>query len=351
MLRQPIGSSDFTATPEHYTYDDVAPGTNDYPLRAFSIAHDEAQILPLLREAKRLNPDLKIIGTPWSPPAWLKTNDSLIGGRLEPGMLNATAYARYLVRYVVAYREAGVPIDYLTVQNEPQNRTPDGYPGMDMPVADQARVISVLGPMLGDVSPETRILGYDHNWATHPNDLANTPPGQDPEPDYASKLLQTKAAKWIAGTAFHCYYGDPSAQTTLHDQFPDKGIWFTECSGSHGVDDPPAKFFRDTLTWHARTITIGVTRNWSKTTLNWNLALDEQGGPHLGGCGTCTGLVTTHPDGTVTTNAEYYTIGHLSKFVQPGAVRIASTSFGTTGWNGQIMDVAFRNPDGSTALG
>ena len=176
------------------------------------------------------------------------------------------------------------------------------------------------------------------------------PRRQDPETDYASKLLSSKASKWIAGTAFHCYYGDPSAQTALHNQFPNKDIWFTECSGSHGLDDPPAKFFRDTLTWHARNITLGVTRNWSKTAVNWNIALDENGGPRLGGCGTCTGLVTTHPDGTVTTNAEYYTIGHLSKFVKPGAVRIASTSFGTTGWNGQIMDAAFRNPDASTAL-
>ncbi|QEO14962.1 glucan endo-1,6-beta-glucosidase [Agromyces intestinalis] len=350
LLRQPIGSSDFTATSAHYTYDDVAPGKNDYLQRKFTIAHDEAQILPLLRQAKQLNPKLKIVASPWSPPAWMKTNDSLVGGKLEPGVLNATAYAAYLVRYVVEYKKAGVPIDFLTIQNEPQNRTPDAYPGMDMPVADQARVIRILGPLLKVASPKTKILGYDHNWATHPNDLANVPPGQDPEPDYPAKLLLTKAAKWIAGTAFHCYYGDPSAQTALHERFPDRGIWFTECSGSHGADDPPAKFFRDTLVWHARTITIGVPRNWSKTTANWNLALDETGGPHLGGCGTCTGLVTTHSDGTVTTNAEYYTIGHLSKFVQPGAVRIASTSFGTTGWNGQVTDVAFRNPDGSFVL-
>ncbi|MFF2371675.1 discoidin domain-containing protein [Agromyces sp. NPDC058110] len=350
LLRQPIGSSDFTAASAHYTYDDVAPGKNDYLLRKFSIAHDEAQILPLLRQAKKLNPALKIVATPWSPPAWLKTNDSLVGGQLEPGTINAAAYAAYLVRYVVAYKQAGIPIDYLTIQNEPQNRTPDGYPGMDMPVADQARVITILGPLLKVASPKTKILGYDHNWATHPNDLANTPSGQDPEPDYPAKLLQTKAAKWISGTAFHCYYGDPSAQTALHEQFPDKGIWFTECSGSHGVDDPPAKVFSDTLKWHARTITVGVTRNWAKSTVNWNIALDENGGPNLGGCGTCTGLVTTHSDGTVTTDAEYYTIGHLSKFVKPGAVRIASTSFGTTGWNGQITDVAFRNPDGSYVL-
>jgi glucosylceramidase len=95
---------------------------------------------------------------------------------------------------------------------------------------------------------------------------------------------------------------------------------------------------------------LGVTRNWGKTVVNWNLALDPAGGPHNGGCDTCSGVVTVGPGQTVTQNAEYYTLGHLARFVRPGAVRIASTSFGTTGWNGQIMDAAFRNPDGSTAL-
>ena len=350
FLRQPIGSSDFTAAPEHYTFDDVAPGKTDFLLRHFSIDHDKKQVIPLLLQAKKLNPALKIVATPWSPPAWMKTGDSLVGGRLKSGVLYSALYAAYLTRFVAAYRAAGVPIDYITVQNEPQNRTPKGYPGTDLPVAQEAQVISILGPLLELASPRTKILGYDHNWATHPDDVANTPPGQDPETDYPSKLLATSAAKWIAGTAFHCYYGDPSAQTTLHDQYPDKGIWFTECSGSHGPTDAPAQVFSDTLKWHARTIAIGVTRNWAKSTANWNIALDENGGPHLGGCDTCTGLVTTHADGTVSKDAEYFTIGHLSKFVKPGAVRIASTSFGTIGWNGQIMDVAFRNPDGSTAL-
>ena len=141
-----------------------------------------------------------------------------------------------------------------------------------------------------------------------------------------------------------------AAQTALHDAFPDKGIWFTECSGSHGPTDTPAQFFRGTLTWHARTLMLGTTRNWAKSVSTGTSRSTPTGGPHIGGCDTCTGLVTLQPDGTVTTDAEYYTIGHLSKFVKPGAVRIASTSFGTTGWNGQFMDVAFRNPDGSTAL-
>jgi glucosylceramidase len=273
----------------------------------------------------------------------MKTTGSLVGGRLRDDPAVHDAYARYLVKFVEAYTRAGVPIDFLSVQNEPQNRTPDAYPGTDMPVAQQVAVIEALGPKLRHASPRTRILAYDHNWATHPNDGTA-------EADYPYQVLRSPASRWIAGTAYHCYYGDPGAQTALHDAFPRKGIWFTECSGSHGATDPPAKVFRDTLTWHARNVVIGTTRNWARSAVNWNIALDANGGPHNGGCGTCTGLVTVQPDGSVTTDAEYYTIGHLSKFVKPGARRVASTSFGTTGWNGQIMDVAFRNPDGSTAL-
>jgi glucosylceramidase len=350
FLRQPIGSSDFTAEAEHYTYDDVPAGQTDFRLKHFSIAHDQAQILPLLRQAKRLNPALKVMGTPWSPPAWMKTGDSLVGGRLKDHPAVYDAYARYLVKFVKAYAAAGVPIDYLSVQNEPQNRVPLAYPGTDMPVRQQAKVIQALGPLLRAASPRTRILAFDHNWAMHPDDIASTPAGQTPETHYPYQLLAGPAAKWIAGTAFHCYYGDPGAQSALHDAHPDKGIWFTECSGSHGATDTPPQIFRGTLTWHARNIVIGTTRNWAKSVVNWNIALDSAGGPHNGGCGTCTALITVQPDGSVSTDAEYYTIGHLAKFVKPGAVRIASTSFGTTGWNGQIMDVAFRNPDGSTAL-
>jgi glucosylceramidase len=349
FLRQPIGASDFVAG-DFYTYDDVPAGRTDYRLERFSIAHDRRQILPLLRQALRLNPALKVIGTPWSPPAWMKTSGSLIGGRLIDDPRIYDAYARYLVRFVRAYRRAGVPLYALTVQNEPQNRHPRGYPGTDMPVAQEAKLIEALGPALRRAHLRTKILGYDHNWSEHPDDVNSTPPGQDPEPEYPSDLLRTGAARWIAGTAFHCYAGDPSRQTDLHDAFPDKGVWFTECSGSHGPSDPPAQAFSDTLKWHTRNLVMGVTRDWGKSVVNWNLALDPSGGPHNAGCDTCSGVVTVGPGQTVTRNAEYYTLGHLARFVRPGARRIASTSFGTTGWNGQIMDVAFRNPDGSTAL-
>jgi glucosylceramidase len=349
FLRQPMGASDFVEGP-HYTYDDVPAGKTDYRLRHFSIKHDRAQILPLLRRALALNPKLKVMGTPWSPPAWMKTNQSLVGGRLIDSPRIYDAYARYFVKFVRAYKRAGVPIYALTLQNEPQNRKPDAYPGMDMPVRQEAKLIEALGPKLKRAGLRTKLLGYDHNWEEHPNDVANTPQGEDPETEYPTDLLNSRAGRWLAGTAFHCYAGDVKRQTELQKRFPRKGVWFTECSGSHGPTDPPAQVFSDTLKWHTRNIVLGVTRNWGKTVVNWNLALDPDGGPHNGGCGTCTGVLTAGPGDTFSQNAEYFTLGHLARFVAPGAVRIASTSFGTTGWNGQIMDVAFRNRDGSTVL-
>lgn len=348
FLRQPIGASDFV-TDHDYTYDDVPAGQTDYPQRRFSIQHDRSAILPLLRQALRINPEITIMATPWSPPAWMKTTGSLVGGRLIDDPRIYESYALYLVKFVQAYQRAGVPVDLLTVQNEPQNRAPNGYPGTDLSAAQEEKVVLQLGPMLRAAHLSTRILGYDHNWAEHPDDIAKTPPDEQSDTNnYPQELLASPASRYLAGTAYHCYYGDPSAMTALHRQFPQKDIYFTECSGSQSGD--PTQTFSDTLKFDARTLEIGATRNWVKSVVNWNLALDPSGGPHVGGCGTCTGVVTVAPDGSVTRNAEYYALGHLSRFVRPGARHIASTSFGTPSWNGQITDVAFRNPDGSTVL-
>lgn|GEM_PF-2380119 len=349
FLRQPIGSSDFVAGP-HYTLDDLPAGQTDYPMARFSIGHDQEQILPLLREALALNPALKVMASPWSPPAWLKTGGSLIGGRLTDDPAIYRAYALYLVKFVQAYETAGVPIYALTVQNEPQDRSPDGYPGTDMPVAAEAAVINQLGPMLRDAGlSRVEIISYDHNWIQHPDDAADAAKlGVPAEPNYPYDVLRTSAARWIAGTGYHCYAGDPAAQSALHNAFPDKGIWSTECSGWHGVNDPQPQYFADTLKWHAANITIGATQNWAKAVATWNLALDSKGGPVNGGCGnnpqgTCTGVVAI--DGTtVTRNAEYYTLGHMSRFVRQGAVRVGSNNAG------DVHSVAFRNSDGSIAL-
>ncbi|MDQ6658909.1 MAG: discoidin domain-containing protein [Actinomycetota bacterium] len=348
FLRQPIGASDFV-TDAAYTYDDLPAAATDYLQRHFSIAHDEKAILPLLRQARQINHHITVMATPWSPPAWMKTGGSLVGGQLINDPKIYFSYALYLAKFVQAYQRAGVPIDYLSVQNEPQNRAPSGYPGTDLSAAQEEKVIAVLGPMLRLAGLHTRILAYDHNWAEHPGDIATTPPNEVQDTNnYPQEVLSSNVRRYVAGTAYHCYYGDPSAMTVLHKQFPTKDIFFTECSGSQSSD--PTQTFSDTLKFDARTLEIGATRNWAKSVVNWNLALDPSGGPHVGGCGTCTGILTVAADGTVTPDAEYYALGHLSRFVLPGAIRIASTSFGTTSWNGQIMDVAFRNRDGSTVL-
>lgn len=340
-LRQPIGASDFVDEP-HYTYDDVPAGETDFDLARFSIDHDRAEILPLLRKALALNPRLDVMGSPWSPPAWMKTNGSLIGGRFIDDPRIYEAYARYLVRFVRDYRAAGVPIDALTLQNEPHNRNPSGYPGMDLRAAEEIRLIEAVGHRLRAAGLDTKLLGYDHNWSLHPNDVG--PPEDPADSDYARALLDDPTARrYLAGTAFHCYYGDPSSQSTLHDAYPGEDIYFTECSGTESTD--PSTTFADTLHWHTRYLIVGAVRNWAKTVITWNLALDPSGGPHNGGCDTCTGVVTIDPaTGQATPAADYYVLGHATRFVRPGARRIASTVAGN------VQDVAFRNPDGSLAL-
>jgi beta-glucosidase len=337
-LRQPMGASDFVPGP-FYTYDDMPAGQTDYGLARFSLDPDRAEILPLLVQARQLNPELKVMAAPWSPPAWMKTGESLIGGRLIDDDRVYQTYANYFVKFLQGYAAAGVPVEAVSVQNEPQNRYPKQYPGTDLRPEDEVRLIRVLGPALSAAGLDTKIHAFDHNWAVHPDDQAYDPP---PDPNYALTVLaDDQARQHIAGVDYHCYYGDPAAQSQLHDAYPDVGIYFTECSGVRSAQ--PENTFRDTLRWQTRNIVIGAIRNWARTTITWNLALDPSGGPHNGGCGICTGVVTVDGD-QVTRNAEYYVLGHASKFVQQGAVRIESNVPGNLG------NVAFRNPDGSIVL-
>jgi glucosylceramidase len=315
-LRQPIGATDFSRS--FYTYDD---GAADPSLSRFSVAHDNGYILPLVTQARSLNPNLSIMATPWSAPAWMKTNNNLIGGSLSDATINV--YADYLVKFVQAYQAAGAPIAYLSVQNEPQF-SPGGYPGMLMSAAQQATVINALAPKLRAAGLSTKILGWDHNW-----DNTSYP-----------QTVNSSAGANVAGSAWHCYGGDPSAQSTVHNAQPGKDVFFTECSGTES-----ASTFADSLWWQGRNLAVGTVRNWARTVTTWNMALDANHGPVIGSCTNCTGVVTVN-GGAVTYNAEYYVLGHLSKFVKPGAVRIDSTGYG----QGGIENVAFRNPDGTIVL-
>ena len=232
-----------------------------------------AQILPLLRRALPAQPEAQGHRDAVEP-AGVDEDQRLAGRRPADRRPADLRRVRALPREVRAgLRGAGVPIYALTVQNEPQNRNPSGYPGTDMPVAQQAQVIAALGPLLQPAGPGRRSSATTTTGRPTPTTSPPPRPARTRRPTTRTSSCRTTAARWIAGTAYHCYSGDPSRQTELHSAFPDKGIWFTECSGSHGPTDPPAQFFSDTLKWHARNLVLGATRNWAKSVVNWNLAL------------------------------------------------------------------------------
>ncbi len=323
FTRLTIGASDFS--PTHYTFDDMPPGQRDSSLLRFSIEPDRAHRLPVLRRALAINPELKIMASPWSAPAWMKTSDKLIGGTLRPDAYGP--FAEYLARYVDAYAVEGVPIFALTVQNEPHYE-PGDYPGMRLEPPARALLIGAyLGPRLARAGSRTLIFDWDHNW-----DQPQSP---------LQVLADSVARRYVAAVAWHCYGGDVSAQGRVHEAYPAVDAYFTECSGGDWAPN-----FAENLLWGTRHLIIGATRNWARGVLFWNLALDEHHGPHLGGCGNCRGIVTIDSkSGAVTRNDEYYVLAHASRFVRQGARRIESSS-GVAG----LESVAFRNPDGSRVL-
>lgn len=324
FLRQPMGASDFAL--DSFTYDDVPDGAADPSLAAFTLARDDAAAVPLLLEARRRNPRLTVMGTPWSPPAWMKSSRSLIGGTLDPAAYDA--YARYFVRFVQGYAARGIPVAAVTTQNEP-HFSPAGYPGMALSPAAEAEFVGRhLGPAFAAAGITTRILAFDGNWdgAGHALEVLSDP----------------LAGPYLAGAAFHCYAGDPDRQDEVLARHPDKAIWMTECSGGGWSPD-----FAANLRWGVHTLVIEAVRHGASVVATWNMALDQDSGPTNGGCQDCRGVATVDTrTGEVAYNVEYYVLGHASAFVFPGAVRIASTSYGS----GSVETVAFENPDGTRAL-
>lgn len=324
MMRLTIGASDFSLQP--YTLDDMLAGQTDPTLAHFNVTPNLADVVPMVREVLLVNPQLRIIASPWSAPAWMKTSASLIGGELLKQY--ESVYANYLVKYVATYRGFGIPIFALTVQNEPAFQ-PMTYPGMGMPAATRARLVGqYLGPALARRAPKTRILEWDHNW-----DEPDQPP---------TVLADPTAARYISGVAWHCYAGTASAQKQVHDAYPRKNAYITECSGG---DWESAK--NGELLWFARDLLLAGIRQWARGVIYWNLALDERHGPNAGGCGLCKGLVTINSNtGAVSRNDEYYAFAHFSRFVLPGDVRVGSSET-----DKDLNNVAFLNPsDGSVVL-
>lgn len=323
FTRLTIGASDFSQS--HYSFNDMPRGESDPGLTRFSIDPHRASVLPTVQRALAINPQLKVMASPWSAPGWMKTSDSLVKGALKPEAYDA--FARYLGRYVGAMQQEGVPIFALTLQNEPHFE-PDDYPGMRVDPASRAAFIGGhLGPLLAREHPGTTVIDWDHNWD---------------EPDSPATVLKDPvAAKYTSGVAWHCYAGNVAVQAQVHAQFPDKDTWFTECSGGRWAQD-----WAKNLMFFTRTLLIDTTRGWARGVLLWNMALDENDGPHLGGCKDCRGVVTIDSrTGEVTRNVEYYALAHASRFVMPGARRVQSSEGA-----GELSNVAFRNQDGSLAL-
>lgn len=324
FVRVAIGASDFSSF--HYSLDDLPAGESDPELVHFALDANHGQLTSLLRAARRINPQLRVVASPWSAPGWMKDSGNLVSGRLRPDAYGV--FADYLLRYTDASARAGVPIYALTVQNEP-GFEPKDYPGMLFDAPSRARFITdFLGPRLAQRRQAPLILDWDHNW-DHPDAPL-------------AVLADTAAARYIAGVAWHCYYGEVQAQQQVHDAHPDKDAYLTECSG--GGWSP---HWSEALRQFVGHLMIGSTRAWSRGVILWNLALDEQHGPHAGGCKNCRGVVTVDSTSShITRNVEYYSLAHLSRFVRPGARHIDSS----TGVE-ELQSVAFRNADdGSLVL-
>ncbi len=347
MVRLPMGASDFSAS-GNYSYDDVAAGQTDTALAHFSIAHDQTNIIPVLKSIGTINANMKLIASPWSPPAWMKTNASMDGvtnASASTSQINSadfSALANYFVKFIQGYEAQGLSIYAVSAQNEPQNSA-SGYPTAILTASDEASFIANdLGPSLSTAGlSSVKIFGMEDNWA---------------DTTYAQSLLQSSAAQYLAGTSFHWYNGTVGAMATTEALNQNKGVWFTEATDTVYC---PTQATCPTLTGpifsgsgfalQMEELVIGIPQNYGRSIVGWNLALNQNEGPQNGGCYDCAGLITVNSNtspASVYNNTLYYALGHIGKFVTPGAFVIGTTTQGTTG----VQDVGFLNPDGTIVV-
>ena len=316
VLRISIGASDLSSS--DYSYNETS---GDVTMANFSLAGpDLTFLIPTLKKILTINPDIKILATPWSPPRWMKTNNAWVGGSL---ILNYyAAYALYFIKYLDTMKAKGIHIWAITPQNEPENGS--GEPSLLMNSTEQKNFINNnLGPAMANAGYSgVKIIAFDHNCnnTAYPIDVLNN-------------------SSYVDGAAFHLYAGDISALTTVKNA-TGKNVYFTEqYTASTGS-------FQGDLAWHMQNVIIGSANNWAKTILEWNLANNSAIGPHThGGCNTCQGAVTINASTDYTFNLSYYLIGQISKFVTSGSVRIKGSSS-----NSNFLSTAFKNPDGSIVV-
>jgi glucosylceramidase len=320
FLRLSIGASDLS---DHsFSYDDSINGRPDLKLTQFNLFAGDEDIIPILKEILKINPNIGIVASPWSAPAWMKDNGSFIGGSLKNEFYDT--YAKYLVKYLLAMKFEGITIQGISPQNEPMNA--NNEPSMLMSAKEQALFIKkYLGPTLeNEKLLKTKIISYDHN-CDHP--------------EYPIEIFEdAEAEPFVEGSAWHLYGGNISALSLIHTKYPNKKIYFTErWTSSRGE-------FSYDLGWHINHVIIGALRNWSQIVLEWNLAADPMQGPHTpSGCYLCLGALTINGS-DIQKNVAYYIIAHASKFISAGSIRINSNS------NDDLPNVAFKTTDSKIIL-
>ncbi|KAJ5623420.1 beta-1-6-glucanase [Penicillium lividum] len=337
LMRHTIGASDLSGDPA-YTYDDNG-GSPDTSLSGFNLGDRGTAMAKMLASMKSLQSDLKIFGSPWSAPGWMKMNGVIDGNttdnNLDDGYLNggtansgyASAFADYFVKYIQAYQDLGVSIDAITIQNEPLN-SQSGYPTMYVYAEESAELIqNYVGPALADAGLDTTVWAYDHN-----TDV----------PSYPQTVIDD-AGKYVDSVAWHCYATDVdwTVLSTFHNSNPSIDQYMTECwTPSSGSWNQAADF------------TMGPLQNWASGVTAWTLGTNSDDGPHLssGGCDTCTGLVTINTDGSYTFQTAYYMIAQFSKFIPTGAIVLNGTGSYTYSSGGGVQSVASLNPDGTRSV-
>jgi glucosylceramidase len=319
VCRTCIGSSDYST--EVFSYDEGQP---DPEMKRFSIAHDQAYVLPMLREARKVNPELFLFSSPWSPPGWMKAGGSMLGGSMRQPYY--AAYAQYFLKFLQSYAAEGVPIQAVTVQNEVDTDQDARMPACLWPQEYEiAFVKKHLGPVLEKSGITTQIWILDHNynlWGRAVDEL------EDPD-----------LRKFCNSVAFHGYVGMPEMMSRVREAFPQVQLYWTE----GGPDYTAPDYASDWVQW-GRTYTQ-VLRNWCRGITGWNLALDEKGRPNIGPF-TCGGLVTVDSrTKEITRSGQYWAFAHFSRNVQRGARR-----FESAGTVAGVEHVGFENPDGRKVL-
>jgi len=319
VCRTCIGASDYST--EVFSYDEGEP---DPEMKRFSIAHDQPYVLPILREARKQNPDLFLFSSPWSPPGWMKAGGSMLGGSMRQHSF--APYALYFVKFLQAYAAEGVPIQAVTVQNEvdtdQDGRMPACLWGQEY---EMGFVKNHLGPALEKNGLSTKIWILDHNYNLWGRAVA--------------ELADPDVRKYCSNVAFHGYVGTPDQMSKFHAAYPDVSLYWTE----GGPDYTAPDFATDWANW-GQTFTQAI-RNWCRSVTGWNLALDEKGRPNIGPF-PCGGMVTIHSQTKeITKSGQYWAFAHFSRNVRRGAKR-----FESTGDVKGVEHVAFENPDGKKVL-